>query len=303
MEIINLSEGVLAALDFFKNNPPLALDLKRFRFPLVIGSGNAYNAGQIIFGRQAALFADESSLPDALKNYRPLIKGRIISEAIIISASGSKDSVWELKAAKKSGLKTCLLTCTPDSPAAKVADAVHIFNKIAEPYTYNISTYLGMILAAGQEKPAEISSYLKRLRLPDLKRYASYAFILPDGNNALAGMLEIKRDELFGPHLTLRAFTAGHARHAKFVNPWEKELVISLIENARYFGLKDHRFQPALPKAFGPAFLMMLGYYIIGQIQKVKPQYFKKNIQNYCLDYGPKAYGKDKPFDVIVPSL
>jgi hypothetical protein len=181
-----------------------------------------------------------------------------------------------------------------------VTDNIHVFKKIAEPYTYNISTYLGMILAASGEKPALITAQIKKIKLPDLKKYSSYAFVLPDGNNALAGMLEIKRDELFGPHLAMRAFTAGHARHAKFVNPSPKELIISFIKDDKYFGLKEHRYHPNLPKAYGPAMLMMAGYYLIGQIQAIKPQYFKKNIAAYCSDYGPKAYGKNKPFETIV---
>jgi hypothetical protein len=301
MEIINLSEGVLAALRFFKKNPPKPINLKRLRLPIVIGSGNAYNAGRVIFASQPAIFADESNLKETLKNYQPLIKNKIISEALVISASGSKDSVWELQAAKKAGLKTRLFTCTSDSPAAAVADTVHVFRKIAEPYTYNISTYLGMVLATSQENPAVILNYLKKLDLPDFKKYSAFAFILPDGCDALNGMFEIKRDELFGPHLALRAFTAGHARHAKFVNPWNKELIVSLIPDADYFGFKDQRYYPALPEKYGPAFLLSLGYYLIGRIQAAKPQYFQKNIAAYCRDYGPKAYGKDKPFDVIVP--
>jgi hypothetical protein len=40
-------------------------------------------------------------------------------------------------------------------------------------------------------------------------------------------MLDIKRHELFGPKVSLRAFSFGEARHAKFVIRDKKELVIS----------------------------------------------------------------------------
>ena len=49
-------------------------------------------------------------------------------------------------------------------------------------------------------------------------------------------MLKIKGDELFGPHMQLRAFPDGHARHAKFVNRTPKELVISIGLNNKYYG-------------------------------------------------------------------
>ena len=46
---------------------------------------------------------------------------------------------------------------------------------------------------------------------------------------------------------------------------------------------------------------MAITYYIIGKIQNSKPQYYKENIYNYVHDYGPKAYGTTKLFDLIVP--
>lgn len=45
----NLNETVIAALDFFEKNQPARLNLKNLGFPLVVGSGNAFNTGQIIF--------------------------------------------------------------------------------------------------------------------------------------------------------------------------------------------------------------------------------------------------------------
>ena len=47
--------------------------------------------------------------------------------------------------------------------------------------------------------------------------------------------------------------------------------------------------------------IMGLTYFIVGKIQKAKPQYFKENIAGYVSDYGPKAYASTKPFELIVP--
>ena len=111
-------------------------------------------------------------------------------------------------------------------------------------------------------------------------------------------MLEIKRNELFGPYISLRAFSFGEARHAKFVNNSTKELVISFGEN-KYFGLKENRLEIKLPKNAGYSLVFTLSYYLIGKIQEIKPPYFKRNVAAFCQD-APEAYGSSKPFDVIV---
>lgn len=294
-----LDKSVETALALFAKTGLTTFRASSFKFPLVVGSGNAINAGRIIFSSQAAIFATESDLKTILKSHQELLKKKIIREAVVISASGEKDSVWELQDLKKAGLKTSLLTCSAQSTAAKIADKTFVFNKLPEPYTYNVSTYLGMIMASGNEKAEKIINFIKKVRLPEnFDKHAAFTFILPDKFAAIAPMLEIKRHELFGPRLSLRAFTYGEARHAKFVNPWDKELVISLGKN-KYFGLPDHRFEIDLPNSTGSGLVMALCYYLIGQIQNKKPQYYKKNIANYCKT-GLQAYGQKGEFQVIV---
>lgn len=295
----DLHESLIKALDFFINNPPKKLNLKIIGQPFIIGSGNAYNAGKIIFKNYSAIFANESNLKEKLKINRALIKKGIIKQAVIISASGEKDAIWEIEEAKKYGLKTILMTCGANSQGAKIADKTILYHKLPEPQTYNISTYLGMIISATGEKALNIKKFLKKVKLSSsFSKYQAFAFILPDNFSEITPMLDIKKHELFGPHVSIRSFSEGDARHAKFVMPWEKELVISFGKN-KYFGLESHRLQINLPSKYEAGLLMSLGYYLIGQIQKVKPPYYKKNIQKYCQE-GPKAYGKKKPFQVIV---
>ncbi len=295
----NLDESVLEGLNFFIKNKPKKLNLKNYNFPIVVGSGNAYNTGKIIFSGQAAVFANESTFKNTLKAYAPLIKSKTIKQAIIISASGGKDAAWEIKLAKKNKLKTTLFTCNAESEGAKLADEVILFRKNAEPQTYNISTYLGIILAVSGESILNIQMFIKNLKLPkNFKKYKAYAFILPDEFTEITGMLDIKKHELFGPYVSIRSFSYGEARHAKFVNPTKEELVISLGEN-KYFGEAKHRLEIKLPKNAGAALIMALTYYIIGKVQAAKKPYFKNNIAKYCLE-GPKTYGKKEPFKIIV---
>lgn len=302
MEIINLDENVLKTLDFFTENVPPAFDLDKYELPFVVGSGNAYNTGTILFSHKAAVFADESNFKAIIESYKPAITKGLISQAIIISASGEKDSVWELELAKSYGLETTLLTCNENSPAAKIADQVFAYRKIAEPYTYNTSTYLGMILSATKEDVSTIKQSIAQLQLPaNFASYGSYSFILPDSFGNICPMLDIKKSELFGGQLSLRAFPQGHARHAKFVVPSATELVISIGDENKYFGNKDNRWNIALPMSAGFATMLSLTYFLVGKIQAAKHPYFAENIQQYCADYGPKAYGKNEPFELIVP--
>lgn len=130
----NLNETVLNGLDFFTNNQPA-----RLAFPsgarLVVGSVNAYHTGRMLFNGQAAIFADEGNFREILRTYRAWIKKKIIKEAIIISASGEKDSIWEIQAAKAAGLKTWLLTCNAASTSSQFADKTTVSPKIPEPYS------------------------------------------------------------------------------------------------------------------------------------------------------------------------
>jgi hypothetical protein len=301
-DIPNLSDIVLQTLDFFSKTPPPFLDLSQYSLPFVVGSGNAYNTGTILFAHQPAIFADESNFKQVLPAFQKAIDTKLITQAVIISASGGKDSVWEIEEAKKYGLHTTLLTTKGGSDAAKIADSVYTFRSLPEPYTYNTSTYMGMILAATKENPPEIKQYIETLTFPqNFDTYKAYAFVLPDRYGNICPMLEIKKDELFGPHVSLRAFSQGHARHAKFVNRTKDELVISLGEANTYFGDPTARWDIFPPKEMEFAGIMALTYYIVGKIQQAKQQYFKENIQNYVSDYGPKAYGFEKPFDLIVP--
>lgn len=301
-KIISLDGNVLLALDFFSKNNPPSLNIDKFNLPFVIGSGNAYNTGLILFSEKAAIFADESNFKKLIVAFDRAIHNKLITEAVIISASGSKDSVWEIELAKKYSLNTSLLTTKEESDAAKIADKVYLFKSIDEPYTYNVSTYMGMILSTTKEDPVRIKSFITSLKFPDnFSSYKSYSFVVPDKYMHICPMLDIKKSELFGPNLSMRAFSQGHARHAKFVIRSRDELVISLGVANDYFGDPKQRWSIDLPDEINFAGIMAITYYIVGKIQNSKPQYYKENIENYVNDYGPKAYGGTKPFDLIVP--
>jgi len=296
----NLNESVLSALDFFVKNKPPRLALSKSHAYLAAGSAGAAHACRLVFAKTDCFFGDESNFRQIIKTYQPFIKNQTIKEAYIISSSGEKDSLWQIKAAQAAGLKTTILTCQADSRGARLADRNLIFGKIPEPYSYNSSTYLGMCLSVTQEKPEAIKKFLAALVLPkNFKKYSFFSFILPDAFKPIVDMLNTKDDELFGPYSSLRAYTEGEARHAKFICRSEKELVISFVPNP-YFGLPKNRWTIKLPKNAQAGLILCLSYYLAGCVQAVKPPYFKRDIANYCLKTGPKPYGQKKAFPVTV---
>ncbi|MCR4305943.1 MAG: hypothetical protein NUV73_02565, partial [Candidatus Daviesbacteria bacterium] len=85
-EIINLDKDVLLTLDFFTTNKPPTLDINKFNLPFVIGSGNAYNTGLIIFSEKAAVFADESNFKQLIAAFEKAMQSGLITQAVVISA-------------------------------------------------------------------------------------------------------------------------------------------------------------------------------------------------------------------------
>jgi len=283
--IINLDQCVLDALTLFTREKPPSLDLGFFKRPLVVGSGNAAATGKIFFEGTDAVFADESTYLKKLEAV-PGIDG-----CILISASGGKHAPLIAGEVRDKGLQVVLLTNNRSAPASKLASKTYVFPKNSEPYTYNTSTYLGMILGKTGEDAAEIRKFLLNLRLPaDFGKYDSVFMIVPDEFESAREMFLTKFDELFGPKVSGRVFTLEQAKHAKTVVPSDTELFISLGAKNTQFG--KHRLDVPLPKKASYASLIAVGYYVIGRIQAQHPPYFKDSIEAYAAS-ASKIFGQE----------
>ncbi len=263
---------LLTEADLPESNTP-------FRRPLVIGSGNAAATGRILFRNNDAIFADESSYQNALARV-PEIDG-----IVLISASGGKHAKLIAEALDQDKRPKILLTNNPKAPAAAYfsKDRIRIFPKNREPYTYNTSTYLSMILADTDERAGEIKQFIEGIEdNVNFANYSSFTFILPSQFTELREMLRTKFDELFGPKLIGRIFIEEEIKHAKTVVPDNKELFISFgVENNQY-GLPVNRLPIVLPNNADYGTVMAISYYIVGLIQKAHPPHFKEHIANYC---------------------
>lgn len=270
-KLINLDECVLNALNLFLTTKIPKINL-RFKKAIVIGSGNAAITGKILFSEKNYIFANES-------NYLKMLKSRKFDGCILISASGGKHSPIIAKAMKRRKIETVLITNNESSEASKYVKKTFVFPKNIEPYTYNTSTYIGMILGKTKEDPSKILKAVKKLKVPNLKKYKSFYIIIPEEFESAREMFLTKFDELFGPRVEGRVFTYEETKHAKTVVKSNKELFIGLGVNNKVFG--ENRLNFKLPKNMDYGMLLAAGYYIIGKIQGQKPPYFKRSIREY----------------------
>lgn len=279
----DLDRVVLGALEMLAGKDLPRIETSNFKRPLVVGSGNAEATGRIIFGETDAIFASESSVDGKLKNITD------IDEVIIVSASGGKHAPIIAGKARDAGKHVTLITSTPNSPAAKELSAedltAHVYPKNREPYTYNTSTYMAMILGYTREDPAVIQQFIAdqidSLSLPDFSKYTKYYLIVPPQFAGIIRMLQVKFIELFGRNLARDVETSEYVQHATTVAASD-ELFIAFGEPNNTWGKSESRLNVPLPDGGDYATMMAVGYYVIAQIQKSQPQYFKQNIAPYC---------------------
>lgn len=160
--------------------------------------------------------------------------------------------------------------------------------KIREPYTYNTSTYFGYMLA---ENPDLDLKKLKRYILEDFQiaikdahfaNYSSFFIVLPDEFVLLREMFEVKFIELFGRKVAHDTFTYEQMKHATTVVQDENELFLCFGNKT---GIQYGKNQINLPifDISNYAAMMLVGYTLVGKIQKALPPYFMESIQDYCI--------------------
>jgi len=276
----DLDVAVLGALELFQKEKSPSMNLSMYKHPLVVGSGNAEATGRIIFEDTDAGFASESNFESKLEHV-PDIDG-----VILISASGGKHAPIIAKRARELSKRVSLMTNNLNAPAKEFVENkdLFVFPKNREPYTYNTSTYMGMILGKTNEDPQAIQQLIEKridaLPFPDFSKYDKYFLIVPPRFSGIIRMLEVKFIELFGRKIARDIETSEYMKHAVTVVP-SNELFISFGEENTTWGEPEKRLHIPLPENAGYVTMMAIGYYTIAQIQKHHPPYFKENIVSY----------------------
>jgi len=281
--IPDLDVAVLGALELFQKEPLPKIKLDVYKRPLVVGSGNAEATGRIIFQDLDAIFASESNFEEKLKSVKT------IDGVVVVSASGEKHAPIIEQRAKKYGKHVTLITNSRGSSAEKKLDKKHtydeyVFPKNREPYTYNTSTYMGMILGHTGEDAAEIYMFIKEkidtLIFPNLSRYNKFYLIVPPQFSGIIRMLQVKFIELFGRNIARDVETSEYVPHATTVAPSDEFFISFGYENNNW-GKPQNRLNIPMPEKANYGAMMAVGYYVIAQIQKQHPPYFKENIASY----------------------
>ena len=277
-----LDEAVIKALEFLKSvELPDITSLTYKGVPLVVGSGNALVVAQILFKNKPAFFATESDFESKLFD--------IVRTVIVISASGEKDAPRIAKKAKNCGKNVVLLTANKNAKAIKFVDKHFLFPSIQEPYSYNVSTYLSMILSYTREDPRHILNQVKTLKFPnELLEANSFVFILPDEFASIMRLFRVKMSELFGRRISYAVETFSSLKHGFTIVPSEREQFVwfkykneANIVPRFWQKCKEDVYMVNLPEGANEAHLITLGYSIIGKIQRHKNPDFFKHLDEY----------------------
>lgn len=285
MQLDYLDTTVQKTLEFFGTQEKIMkIDTDAFQSPLVLGSGNAIETGKILFRKKPALFASESDATEKITLPQ-------VNEVVVISASGSKHAPYLVKLAEDAGKPTHLISSTPDSEAAKLADHAYIFPKITEPYTYNTSTYFGYLFGAeqGNYTCQSITDFLEEKIVPELAKYnlydyTSFFIVIPNEFALLKNMIEMKFIELFGRKVARDVATYEQVKHAMTIIPDDKELFIAFGNDQNLVFGKNQINLPVFDREnYGP--MMLNAYFTVGKIQHALPNYFMVNIARYCANH------------------
>lgn len=284
----SLSTTVLGALELFEKEGLPKIKFPNFKKPIIVGSGNAKVTSQILFGDKDAIFADENNYKQAAE--------RENDGAIIFSASGEKHATIVANYYKEKNINTYLVTCNPNSTAGKIIgkEKTIVTLKNKEPYTYNTSTYLGWVLSYTREDPKEILKFIEEKVKPSIPKnianYNGYLLVTPETFSRGNTLFEVKFIELFARRVARDVKTFEELKHAITVVPYKQELCIEFGEENATF--ENDKIKIPLPSNANIGTIMAIGYYVIGQIQENKPQYFKENISKYIKRVNETDFGK-----------
>lgn len=291
----NLKQVVLGALELFEKNKVSNLKFPNYKKPIVVGSGNAKITSRILYNKSEVIFSDEN-------DFEQLINIKGIDGVVIFSASGSKHAPILAKIAKKKKIDITLITCTKNSPAQKIVGDKNtiITLKNPEPYTYNTSTYLGWILSNSKEDPKKIKDFILNEIEPKLPKnlgiYNAFLILTQNKFEFINELFTTKFIELFGRQISRDVKTFEEVKHAITVVQRKDELCIKFGSGDVYFSSDIINFK--IPKWAGPATMMAIGYYVIGEIQIQKFPFFKLEINKYIKYLNKSNFGKD--LNVIV---
>ncbi|MHC4641998.1 MAG: hypothetical protein ACYS32_10160 [Planctomycetota bacterium] len=291
-KIETLDYYVKQALDFFEENNNPTLELPKSSHTLVVGSQTGLLAGRIAYRFAGMSF---SHAKEVLAQSEIDAKKNTLEDVTIFSATGSRQVVPIARYALDQGLRVNAILCNDKSELVeKFGERINdkVFSALTEPPTINTSTYGSMIQAVTQENLSEIRQVIESLEEPEggYDKFKAFSVIFTDSMPEAAEMVDWKlRGENIGRCTGSISTHLTNYMHGAAINDADKELYIALglskeekdvFEQTLEPVDKDRKYYIDVPDGFGPLGFMLLGYSVVGQIQKNYPG-FQNNIGNY----------------------
>ncbi len=290
-KVETLDYYVKRALDFFEEQGDLTLELPESAHTLVVGSQSGLLTGRIIYRFAGRSF---SHAKEVLTQSEIDAKRNVLDDVTIVSATGSRQVVPIASYALERGLRVNAILCNDNSELnEKFGGNINTiaFPAIEEPPTVNTATYGTMIRAVTHEKVSAIKRVIGSLKEPEggYGQFEAFTVILTDRMPEVAEMVDWKlRGEKIGRCIGTMATHLTNFMHGAAIIDANKELYIGLgltNEEKEVFeqvleGAGDRKHFIDVPDDFGPLGYMMVGYSVVGQIQKNYPG-FQENIGDY----------------------
>lgn len=291
-KIETLDYYVKQALDFFEENKNPKLELPKSSHTLVVGSQTGLLAGRIAYRFAGRSF---SHAKEVLAQCEIDAKKNILEDVTIFSATGSRQVVPIARYALEQNLKVNAILCNSQSELKdNFGDRINykIFSALKEPPTINTSTYGSMIQAVTQENLSEIRQVVESLEEPEggYGQFKAFSVIFTDSMPEVAEMVDWKlRGENIGRCTGSISTHLTNYMHGAAINDADKELYIGLGLTQKEKDVFEQVLEPVdkerkhyidVPDGFGPLGFMLLGYSLVGRIQKNYPG-FQNNIGIY----------------------
>jgi hypothetical protein len=291
-KIETLDHYVKQALDFFEENKNPALELPKSSNTLVVGSQTGLLTGRIIYRFAGRSY---SHAKEVLAQSEIDAKANLLEDVTIVSASGSRQVVPTARYALDQGLRVNAILCNENSELKEnFGNKINykIFSALQEPPTINTSTYGSMIQAVTQENLSEIRQVVESLEEPEggYGLFKAFSVIFTDSMPEVAEMVDWKlRGENIGRCIGSISTHLTNYMHGAAINDADKELYIGLGLNQEEKDVFEQVLEPIpserkyyidVPDGFGPLGFMLLGYSLVGRIQKNYPG-FQNNIGIY----------------------
>jgi hypothetical protein len=301
-KIETLDYYVNEALNFLKDQEKHKLELPESKYTLVVGSQTGLLTGRIIYRfDERKRNRSFSHAKEVLAECEIDAKRNILEDVTIVSATGSRQVVPIARHALKRNLRVNAILILGENKSElenKLGDKINIitYPAIKEPPTVNTATYGAMIQAATHENVPEIQDRLKSLKEPKggYGQFKAFNVILTDRMPEVAEMVNWKLvGEKIGRCIGTMSTHLTNFMHGAAITDSNEELYIALglsKEEKEVFGQvlepvpEKRKHYIDVPDNFGPLGFMMLGYSVVGQIQKNYSSF-----QNNISDYGQRA--------------